>query len=91
MYTNSQDLPPIFHETGQFWWGKADRWMNRVGMQVDLAGILLPEWMIQDIDDEDDWILAEAKFDFLQKNFTLDWSEKDILAYNLKHGIEVNL
>ena len=91
MYTNSQDLPPIFHETGQFWWGKAGTWMNRVGMQVDLAGILLPEWMIQDIDDEDDWILAEAKFDFLQKNFTLHWSEKDILDYNLKHGIEINL
>jgi pseudaminic acid cytidylyltransferase len=91
MYTNSQDLPPIFHETGQFWWGKADKWMHCVGMQLDLAGILLPEWMAQDIDDEDDWFLAEAKFDFLQKNSSLNWSEKDILEYNSKHGIEINL
>jgi pseudaminic acid cytidylyltransferase len=91
MYTNSQDLPPIFHETGQFWWGKAEKWINRVGMQLHVSGILLPEWMTQDIDDADDWILAEAKFDYLQRNFSLNWPETEIINYNLKNGIKINL
>ena len=68
MFTNSQDLEPHFHETGQFWWGKASTWLAGIGMQKKLAAIVIPEWIAQDIDDEDDWILAEAKFDFLKLN-----------------------
>ncbi len=91
MYTNSQDLAPIFHETGQFWWGKVDKWVMRVGMQLNLGGIVLPDWMTQDIDDEDDWIVAEAKYDNLINNPKLIWGEQDILDYNLKYGIKINL
>jgi pseudaminic acid cytidylyltransferase len=90
MYTNSQDLKPVFHETGQFWWGKADRWLARVGMQEGLAGIVLPGWMEQDIDDEEDWLVAEAKFDYGNQNSSLKWSEEDIIQHNLKYGISVN-
>ena len=66
MYSFSQDLEPIFHETGQFWLGKAATWRNRTGMQEVLRGIELPEILQQDIDTESDWALAEAKFQLIQ-------------------------
>lgn len=90
MYLNSQDLAPIFHETGQFWWGKANRWISQVGMQMGLRGLVLPEWMVQDIDNEDDWLLAEAKYDFLMKYPEKVLEEFEILKYNSGYGIEFN-
>jgi hypothetical protein len=37
-------------------------------MQTKVYGIELPSWIQQDIDELDDWYLAEAKYDFLKKN-----------------------
>jgi len=68
MYKHSQDLIPRFHETGQFWWAKVDTWLLKKGMQTKVCGIELPSWIQQDIDELDDWYLAEAKYDFIKKN-----------------------
>ena len=64
MYEHSQNLTPLFHECAQFWWAYAATWVARVGMQENIVPIILKEWMQQDIDTIDDWIAAEAKFDY---------------------------
>ncbi len=64
IYAHSQNLPSIFHETAQFWWGNVQLWEKRVAMQAKVLPILVKEWMQQDIDTMDDWHLAEGKFDF---------------------------
>jgi N-acylneuraminate cytidylyltransferase len=64
MYEHSQNLAPLFHESAQFWWAYAATWVARIGMQENILPIILKEWMQQDIDTIDDWIAAEAKFDY---------------------------
>ena len=68
MYMHSQELESRYHETGQFWWASKDTWLSMAGMQTKVYGIELPSWIQQDIDDMDDWHLAEAKFDFIRNN-----------------------
>lgn len=59
----SQDLDPAYHDAGMFYWGtvesgfRGDRWG---GFEVD-------EKYCQDIDTEDDWILAEMKYTLQRK------------------------
>lgn len=56
--TRSQDLELAFHDAGQFYWMKFDtglRGANKVGFEI-------PEILVQDIDSEDDWKIAELKF-----------------------------
>lgn len=68
MYTRSQDLDPVYHETSQFWWARASTWLSRIHMQELISPIYIKEWMQQDIDDEDDLILADAKYSFKLDN-----------------------
>ncbi len=68
MYKHSQSLEARYHETGQFWWASKDTWLSKAGMQTKVYGIELPSWIQQDIDELDDWYLAEAKYDFLKTN-----------------------
>ncbi len=55
----TQDLPPRWHDAGQFYWGRVDAWdaglpilPNAVGYEIDAKRAI-------DIDTEDDWIRAE--------------------------------
>jgi N-acylneuraminate cytidylyltransferase len=60
--TRSQDLPPAYHDSGTFYWHKIDDWLSgkRKG-----GGIIIEEDRVQDIDTEQDWKLAEMKYQFL--------------------------
>lgn len=57
--TRTQDLPPAFHDAGQFYWGRAEAWL--AGLNIHLHGrtIVIPEWRVVDIDTPDDWDRAE--------------------------------
>jgi N-acylneuraminate cytidylyltransferase len=58
--TRSQDLEPAFHDAGQFYWGTADAFLNdEVIFSRASVPILLPRWLVQDIDTEEDWRRAE--------------------------------
>jgi N-acylneuraminate cytidylyltransferase len=58
--TRSQDLPQVFHDAAQFYWGRADAWLQRrAGLGTDSTAVLIPHWRAQDIDTEDDWHRAE--------------------------------
>jgi pseudaminic acid cytidylyltransferase len=56
----SQDLEEAFHDAGQFYWGKADAWLDRrVIFSPRSAAVLLPRYQVQDIDTPEDWERAE--------------------------------
>jgi N-acylneuraminate cytidylyltransferase len=58
--TRSQDLPKVFHDAAQFYWGRAEAWLHqREGLGADSTAVLIPRWRVQDIDDEEDWRRAE--------------------------------
>ena len=62
MNTRSQDLEPAYHDAGQFYWFRVARFLEtRSLMAPPTAALVLPEWRVQDIDNEDDWRLAELK------------------------------
>lgn len=61
----SQDLPEHFHDAGQFYWGLAKDFVHVIdgGMFSRFAiPIVLPNYLVQDIDDEGDWRRAEYMY-----------------------------
>jgi N-acylneuraminate cytidylyltransferase len=61
--TRSQDLEPAFHDAGQFYWGRAQAWIDERPVFGDGAlGLRLPRHRVQDIDTPEDWIRAEWMF-----------------------------
>ncbi len=64
----SQDLPPFYHDAGMFVWAKTDALLKNGTFFVKKMGaVVLPGAIVQDIDDEDDWKIAEAKFQAIKK------------------------
>ena len=56
----SQDLEPMFHDAGQFYWGHAHAFVSKATFfAAHSRAILLPGYRVQDIDDEEDWYRAE--------------------------------
>jgi len=63
LYTRSQDLPEVFHDAGQFYWGLAEAWLQGEGLLNEgSAPVILPRYRVQDIDTEEDWRRAELMF-----------------------------
>jgi N-acylneuraminate cytidylyltransferase len=59
----SQDLPPAFHDCGQFYWLRVDRFLKARRVFTENSGAIeLPLTRVQDIDTEDDWRIAELKY-----------------------------
>jgi N-acylneuraminate cytidylyltransferase len=66
--TRSQDLPPAFHDAGQFYFFRTADFLQEKKIFTDRTiGIEMPESEVQDIDNEEDWKIAEIKFTFLQE------------------------
>jgi len=60
--TRSQDLEPAFHDAGQFYWMKFEAGLKG----INKFGFEIPNTLVQDIDNEEDWIMAEIKFKYLK-------------------------
>lgn len=59
----SQDLEPFYHDAGQFYCLRVDSFLKQKKMVMDKTLPLeLPEMEVQDIDTEEDWKIAEAKY-----------------------------
>ncbi len=59
----SQDLEPAYHDAGQFYWYRVQTCIkNKFSLNDRASGIILSESQAQDIDNDDDWILAEMKY-----------------------------
>ena len=66
MSTRSQDLPPAFHDCGQFYFLKTDLFLKTKRVFTDFTvPFEMPESEVQDIDNEEDWKVAEIKYSLL--------------------------
>ena len=57
--TRSQDLAPAYHDSGTFYWHKIEAWLAGIR---ERGGIVIDEDLVQDIDTEQDWKMAEMKY-----------------------------
>jgi pseudaminic acid cytidylyltransferase len=65
--SRSQDLEEAWHDAGQFYWGRAQAWLEeRVVFTPDSVPVPLPRHRVQDIDTTEDWLHAEWMFKAIQ-------------------------
>jgi N-acylneuraminate cytidylyltransferase len=58
--TRSQDLPAAYQDAGQFYWGRSKAWLNgEVLYSPASLPVILPRYLVQDIDTPEDWKRAE--------------------------------
>lgn len=61
--TRSQDLEKQYHDAGQFYVYNSKKLIESKGIiEDDFMPIIMPELLVQDIDTEDDWKIAEMKY-----------------------------
>lgn len=64
----TQDLPDLFHDAGQFYWGKKSAWQNALPLFTSNSTIIeLPKECAVDVDTLDDWHYAEVLFEINRK------------------------
>ena len=64
----SQDLEEIYHDCGQFYAFCVKQFKDSKKLVMDnTVGMVVSELEVQDIDNETDWELAEAKYQLLKK------------------------
>lgn len=63
----SQDLEEAFHDAGQFYWGRATAFLkDRPVFSERTIPVVLPRYLVQDIDTEEDWRRAEIMWTAIQ-------------------------
>lgn len=66
--SRSQDLEQVYHDAGQFYWGTAEAWLSaKAVFTSNSLPVILPGQLVQDIDDDDDWVQAELKYQSLHQ------------------------
>jgi pseudaminic acid cytidylyltransferase len=59
----SQDLPEAYHDAGQFYWANTNKFMKEKALFAkDSLPVILPRYLVQDIDTAEDWETAEMMF-----------------------------
>jgi pseudaminic acid cytidylyltransferase len=68
-YTSrSQDLTPAYHDCGQFYWMKSESILQRKPFFSEgTVPLVVPELEVQDIDNPEDWKMAELKYQLIHK------------------------
>lgn len=65
--TRSQDLEPMYHDVGMFYFAKTDSFLTKHSLITPNTGYIeMDEALIQDIDNESDWKMAEIKYKVLK-------------------------
>ena len=62
----SQDLENAYHDAGQFYIAKPNIWFEKENLFEGSLPILIPNWRVQDIDEESDWIRAEMMHEIIE-------------------------
>jgi pseudaminic acid cytidylyltransferase len=66
-FARSQDLEKLFHDAGQFYWGRAQAYLDNIATHSPASvPIILPRHLVQDIDTLEDWHRAELMYRALQ-------------------------
>lgn len=55
----TQDLEPLWHDAGQFYWGRGAAWLDRLPILPNAVGFAVDPNRVVDIDTEEDWARAE--------------------------------
>ena len=64
--SRSQDLEPYYHDAGQFYFIRTEAMVSqRTLVPEKTAPLILDEMEVQDIDNMDDWYLAEMKYQMM--------------------------
>lgn len=64
----SQDLEPFYHDAGQFYIYRVSDYLKNDGnISEDIVPFVLSDMEVQDIDNEDDWKIAEFKYSFFKE------------------------
>lgn len=59
----SQDLEEVFHDAGQFYWGRTEAWLSGKTVFSEIGyPVVLPRHLVQDIDTQEDWVRAELMY-----------------------------
>jgi pseudaminic acid cytidylyltransferase len=66
-HTRSQDLEESYHDAGQFYWKNLKKKSNKNMFSEDSISIILPRYLVQDIDTIEDWQIAEIMYEVIQK------------------------
>ena len=65
--TRSQDLPEAYYDAGQFYWADVKKYLKEKQFySKDAVPVILPRYLVQDIDTPEDWETAEKMFSVLQ-------------------------
>ena len=65
--SRSNDLPKAYHDAGQFYWGNTKRFVTEKKLfSSDSVPVILPRYLVQDIDTPEDWETAEKMYSVLR-------------------------
>jgi len=65
--SRSQDLPEAYHDAGQFYWAEANSYLEtKRFFSKNALPVILPRYLVQDIDTLEDWETAELMFKAIQ-------------------------
>lgn len=68
MLKRSQDLNPMYHDAGQFYCGSVKSFIEQKKLVMDkTVPLILSDLEVQDIDNIEDWVIAEIKYQLLNK------------------------
>jgi pseudaminic acid cytidylyltransferase len=66
--TRSQDLEHAYHDAGQFYWGTARAFLEDTPLFSPRSiGVVLPRFLVQDIDTPEDWEQAEFMYQAMNR------------------------
>lgn len=66
----SQDLMPVYHDCGQYYCMRSSSLLEQMKLFADhTVPIILPESEVQDIDNEEDWKIAEMKYKIVNSKY----------------------
>ncbi len=73
--SRSQDLEEAYQDAGQFYWQKTGIVSNEIIFSKDSIPIILPRYLVQDIDTLEDWERAEKLYESIHKNIYDKWNK----------------
>ena len=64
----SNDLPEAYHDAGQFYWLDCKKFLKTKKIYADDAyPVILPRYLVQDIDTPEDWQNAEVMYEIAKE------------------------
>ncbi len=65
--SRSQDLEVAYQDAGQFYWSKLNQKSDKIMFDTDSIPIILPRYLVQDIDTIEDFKRAEMMYEVIHK------------------------